>query len=82
MVIEVERTKTGNDGLDGVLKGGFPKDRTVLVTGGPGSAKTTFCMQFLCNGIKEYDEPGIYATIGESPKNIIENACEYDRMKI
>jgi circadian clock protein KaiC len=77
-VIEVEKTKTGNKGLDGILKGGFPKNRTILVTGGPGSAKTTFCTQFLCNGVTEYDEPGIYVTIGESPKNIIENMAWYD----
>jgi circadian clock protein KaiC len=77
-VIKVEKTKTGNDGLDGILKGGFPKNRTILVTGGPGSAKTTFCMQFLCNGIKEHNEPGIYATLGESPKSIIENLAWFD----
>lgn len=69
----LEKTKTGIAGLDEVLKGGFPRNRTILVTGGPGSAKTTFTMQYLCAGAREFNEPGIYVTLGESPRNIIEN---------
>ncbi|MEE8358888.1 MAG: ATPase domain-containing protein [Candidatus Hydrothermarchaeales archaeon] len=74
----MDRTNTGINGLDEVLDGGFPKNRTIMVTGGPGSAKSTFCMQFLCNGAREYDEPGIYVTLGESPKNLIDNLAYFD----
>ena len=78
MVIKVERTKTGIEGLDEILKGGFPKDRTILLTGGPGSAKTTFSTQFLTKGAREFDEPGIYVTLGERPENLIENLNWFD----
>lgn len=74
----MERTKTGIGGLDGILKGGFPKNRTIMVTGGPGSAKTTFSMQFLCNGAREFNEPGIYVTLGERPEDIMENLAWFD----
>lgn len=77
-MMKVERTKTGIDGLDEILKGGFPRNRTILVTGGPGSAKTTFAMQFLCSGAREFNEPGIYVTLGEQPKNVIENLAWFD----
>lgn len=74
----MERTKTGIGGLDEILKGGFPRNRTILVTGGPGSAKTTFCVQFLCNGAREFNELGIFVTLGEQPKSIIENLAWFD----
>jgi KaiC/GvpD/RAD55 family RecA-like ATPase len=74
----VKRTKTGIPGLDGILNGGFPKNRSILVTGGPGSAKTTFSMQFLCNGAREFNEPGVYVTLGERPRDIIENLSWFD----
>ena len=49
------RVKTGINGLDKVLEG-FPKGRTILVTGNAGSGKTIFGLQFAneccMNGIK------------------------------
>lgn len=73
----MDRVNTGIKGLDEVIQGGFPRERTILVTGGPGSAKTTFAMQFLCAGAREFDEPGIYVTLGESPQNIMENLAGF-----
>lgn len=77
-MVKVDRTNTGIKGLDEILNGGFPKNRTIMVTGGPGSAKSTFCTQFLCNGARDYDEPGIYVTLGESPETLIENLSYFD----
>lgn len=74
----MDRTNAGIKGLDEVLNGGFPRNRTIMVTGGPGSGKSTFCMQFLCNGAREYDEPGIYVTLGEPPKSLIDNLSYFD----
>jgi len=41
----MNRVKTGISGLDNVLEG-FPKGRTILVTGNAGSGKTIFGLQF------------------------------------
>lgn len=38
--------------LDELLKGGIPKNRALLVVGGPGTGKTTFGMQFLQEGLE------------------------------
>ncbi|PSQ04951.1 Non-specific serine/threonine protein kinase [Halobacteriales archaeon QS_4_69_31] len=42
---------TGSDNLDALLNGGVPENRTVLVTGGPGTGKSTLAMQFLQAGL-------------------------------
>ncbi|HMB66620.1 MAG TPA: ATPase domain-containing protein, partial [Candidatus Bathyarchaeia archaeon] len=34
------RTPTGIPGLDKLLTGGLPKNRTILLCGGPGTGKT------------------------------------------
>lgn len=49
---ERDRCKTGIEGLDSDLNGGFPVGSTVLVSGGSGVGKTTLSMQFLINGTK------------------------------
>ncbi|WP_336331109.1 ATPase domain-containing protein [Haloarcula sp. CGMCC 1.2071] len=42
---------TGSATLDSILDGGLPDGRTVLVTGGPGTGKSTLAMQFLSEGL-------------------------------
>lgn len=72
----VERTSTGVPGLNKVLDGGFPEDSVTLVTGGPGSGKTTFCTQFLHEGLKK-DEKCLYLTTGQSPEELRRDAGEF-----
>jgi circadian clock protein KaiC len=68
---------SGISGLDELLQGGFPKDRTILVYGGPGSGKTTLCVQYLYNGAVHYDEPGILVTLNETPDEIKDNMSSF-----
>lgn len=46
---------TGSDVLDRILGGGFPENRSVLVSGGPGVGKSTLAMQFLQAGLDAGD---------------------------
>jgi len=69
-LVDNELVRTGIDGLDKVLGGGIPRGRCVLVMGGPGTGKTTLCLQFLYNGAVEFGENGIYITLQESPEHI------------
>ncbi len=71
------RIKTGIPGLNKILNGGIPEGNLVLITGGPGSGKTTFCLQFLYEGAKDYGEPGIFITLEESPKRLLEYANQH-----
>lgn len=69
----VNRVPTTIPGLDELIEGGFIENDVILVVGGPGSGKTTMGVQFLYGGIMEYDEPGVYVTMEETPSRIIRN---------
>jgi KaiC/GvpD/RAD55 family RecA-like ATPase len=43
---------TGSVVLDRALDGGLPEERTILVTGAPGTGKSTLGMQFLQTGLE------------------------------
>jgi KaiC/GvpD/RAD55 family RecA-like ATPase len=73
----VERAPTGINGLDEMLNGGIPKGYTILVAGGPGSGKSTLAMQFLMNGVTQYNENGIYISLEERATDIIKNFSAY-----
>jgi len=69
----VERTKSGIKGLDELISGGFPRESTILITGGPGTGKTTFTLNYLINGALDYKEKGVYVSLEEEPARIINN---------
>lgn len=64
------KVRTGIPGLDSIVSGGFREGRTIVLSGPPGSGKTTFGMQFLYAGAKDFDEPGAFVTLSESPQEI------------
>jgi KaiC/GvpD/RAD55 family RecA-like ATPase len=69
---------TGIPGVDEVLGGvGIPQGHTVLISGGPGSGKTTFAIQFLYKGATEHGEPGVYITLDEEPEDIKKNMSHF-----
>ena len=69
----LEKTPTGILGFDEIVNGGLPKGRTTLVTGGPGSGKTLFGIEFLTQGASQYDEPGVFMAFEETTKEITQN---------
>jgi KaiC/GvpD/RAD55 family RecA-like ATPase len=72
----MERVSTGVRGLDDILGGGFPKGRTILVVGSPGSGKTILAMQFLRAGAAS-GERSIYVTFDERPEQVKENVSAF-----
>jgi circadian clock protein KaiC len=73
----VKQIKTGIPGLDELIYGGLPQGRCVLLLGGPGSGKTIFGLQFLYEGATEYNEPGVFVALCESPEEIRDNALQF-----
>jgi KaiC/GvpD/RAD55 family RecA-like ATPase len=71
-----ERISTGIHGLDEFIEGGFVRGATILITGGTGTGKTTFCTQFIYEGLKK-GEPGVYITLEEDPDDIKEDVRRY-----
>ncbi|PON11753.1 circadian clock protein KaiC, partial [Candidatus Entotheonella serta] len=69
----VDKLPTGMAGFDFISNGGLPKARTTLVTGTAGSAKTVFAVQFLAEGIVQYQERGVFITFEESASDIRAN---------
>lgn len=48
----ITRIPTRTQGLDSLLEGGIPKGFLVIITGPPGTGKTTLSMQFLLEGVR------------------------------
>jgi len=69
-----ERVKTHIKGLDEMLEGGFLPETANLVEGPPGTGKTTLGMQFIYNGIRIHDEPGLILTFEEFPQQYYRDA--------
>jgi circadian clock protein KaiC len=69
-----ERVKTDVKGLDDMLNGGFLPQSANLIEGPPGTGKTTLGMQFIYNGIKYHNEPGLILTFEEFPQQYYRDA--------
>jgi circadian clock protein KaiC len=70
----MNRVKTGIKGLDEMLSGGFLAETANLVEGAPGTGKTTLGMQFIYNGIAQFNEPGLIMTFEEFPQQYYRDA--------
>jgi circadian clock protein KaiC len=66
----VPKAPTGIQGLDEITGGGLPRGRPTLVCGGPGCGKTILAMEFLMNGARQYDEPGVFLSFEESVEDL------------
>jgi len=68
------RVNTGIRRLDDELKGGFPGDSIVLLSGAAGSGKTLLALNYLLAGA-EKGERCVYLSLGESKEELL-RACE------
>ena len=48
------KAPTGIRGLDEITRGGLPRGRCTLITGGAGCGKTLLGLQFLVAGARQY----------------------------
>jgi circadian clock protein KaiC len=69
------KAPTGIHGLDDITAGGLPKGRPTLISGGPGSGKTMFGLEFLVRGALEYNEPGVFISFEERLPDLASNAA-------
>jgi len=70
------KVRTGIDGLDEMLQGGFPENHIVVVMGSFGTGKTTMGLQYLVEGLKK-DEPCIFISLEEDKDSIVKNAASF-----
>ncbi|HID28237.1 MAG TPA: circadian clock protein KaiC [Methanosarcinales archaeon] len=71
------RVPTGIQGFDELCGGGLVRNRTYLISGTSGSGKTIFALQYIYNGIVEFDENGIIIATEERPDQLRENAMGF-----
>ena len=75
-----DRCSTGIKELNEMLLGGFPRGRTTLVEGLPGTGKTILSLHFLIAGILENPknpEPAILVCLDESPSDVMKEASAF-----
>jgi circadian clock protein KaiC len=70
--VSSERVSSGVPRLDTMLDGGYYRGSGVLITGAPGTAKTTLAGSFLVAGAKA-GEHGLYVSFDEAASQIIRN---------
>src|SRR5476651_1172995 len=78
------KASTGIEGLDEITGGGLPRGRPTLVSGGAGSGKTLFGLEFLVRGATQFGEPGVFMSFEESildlTKNVASLGIDLDRL--
>lgn len=74
--MKVELVKTGIEGLDPLIGGGFIKGRTYLVAGETGTGKTIFALNYLLHGAMR-GEPGVYLLVDEEYDNFVAGARSF-----
>ncbi len=72
----IKRVNTGINGLDDMLEGGIPEGFSIIVTGPPGTGKTTMSMQFLVEGIKK-GEKCIFFSFEERINQLIQHFIRF-----
>lgn len=74
----MNRVPTGIPGFDELIQGGIPEGASVLVGGGPGAGKTIFAMQYIYEGARSYNDPGLYVTLETGLKDITWNMASFN----
>lgn len=66
----IKRTKTGINGFDKLVQGGFPQGFTILIIGTPGTGKTLFTLEYLYNGAAKFREKSMLVTLEQSLEDV------------
>jgi len=74
----IDRIPSGIPGFDKLIDGGFVKGSINLISGGPGTGKTIFSMQFLYEGITKFKENGLFISFEENLNGLKNDAAVFD----
>ncbi len=71
--MDLPRVKTGVEGYDQMLNGGYLPNSVNLISGCSGTGKTLFSISFVYEGAKNLGEKCLYLTLEEGADQIIQN---------
>jgi len=71
------RLSSGVPGFDALVEGGLLSDRLYVISGPPGSGKTTFSSQFITQGAKQ-GENCLYVTMHETKDELIQDMSGFE----
>jgi len=72
---EADVVKTGINGLDEILFGGFPRGKTTLVSAAAGTGKPTLGVEFVYRGARQFHEPGMIVLFEVAPDKLVRDAA-------
>lgn len=70
------RISTGVHGFDELIEGGLPRSRLFVISGPPGSGKTTFTAQYVAEGLRN-GERCMYVTLHETRDELVADMSRY-----
>jgi len=71
------RIRSGVSGFDDLIGGGFIPERLYVLSGPPGSGKTTFTAQFMAEGLRN-GEKCMYITMHETEEELVNDMSSFD----
>ncbi len=72
---QLAKSPTGIVGFDQITEGGLPKNNVTLISGGTGSGKTLFGLDFIISGALKYGEPGVFMSFEETNEELFRDVA-------
>ncbi len=69
--------KTGIPGFDELFINGIPKSSIITLGGPSGCGKSSLAMQFLVEGARKFNEPGLYISLEDSKSSLLSSMSGY-----
>ena len=70
--LQIERVRTYIQNFDDNLQGGIPKGQVILLTGTPGTMKSSLAYSILYQNALENQTPSVYMTLEQSRENLLQ----------
>ncbi len=70
--LQIERVRTYIQNFDENLQGGIPKGQVILLTGTPGTMKSSLAYSILYQNALENQTPSVYMTLEQSRENLLQ----------
>jgi KaiC/GvpD/RAD55 family RecA-like ATPase len=68
----IERVRTYIHNFDDYIQGGVPKGHVILITGTPGTMKSSLCYSVLYHNAKNHGIRSVYMTLEQSKENLLQ----------